>query len=266
VRLARLAIQENSSAMYKYSLHCVEHSLSLVPPGSDVQNVPQTRLRWYSLAEFLYSEILLKILNPDTQETEATEKLLFHALGHAVEAAHKGERANISSLLLDAAKQVWNISAKLQFSPSNRKMMIKPLFSTLFYLKSMKEKSEPDLILLLSQLLFKAALENGEFELGENVANMALELLPKAVNKPIWEAKMIFLSKQGKNELQAIANMKEAGASLQAKVWIRLARASNNLYKQENAYSKAVAIMSKENSVEIVEILIEYSEWMLRNG
>ena len=32
--------------------------------------------------------------------------------------------------------------------------------------------------------------------------------------------------------MQAIANMKEAGASLQAKVWIRLARASNNILKQ----------------------------------
>ena len=42
---------------------------------------------------------------------------------------------------------------------------------------------------------------------------------------------MIFMSKQGKNELQAIANMKEADASLQSKVWVRLARASTNVYK-----------------------------------
>lgn len=42
---------------------------------------------------------------------------------------------------------------------------------------------------------------------------------------------MIFMSQQGKNELQAIQNMKEADASLQSKVQIRLARASNNVYK-----------------------------------
>ena len=64
---------------------------------------------------------------------------------------------------------------------------------------------------------------------------MVFELVPKAQQKPVWEAKMIFMSKQGKNELQAISNMKEADASLQAKVWIRLARASNNLYRQYSA-------------------------------
>lgn len=65
----------------------------------------------------------------------------------------------------------------------------------------MKETSEPDLVLLLSQLLFKSALENEDYSLGENVADMVFELLPKSLNKSVWEAKMIFMSKQGKNEL-----------------------------------------------------------------
>ena len=82
---------------------------------------------------------------------------------------------------------------------------------------------------------------------------MVFDLIPKNLQKPIWEAKMIFMSKQGKNELQAISNMKEADASLQAKMWIRLARASSNVYKQYTAYSKAIEILKKETSVEIVE-------------
>ena len=60
--------------------------------------------------------------------------------------------------------------------------------------------------------------------------------------------------------------MKEADASLQAKVWIRLARASNNSYKQCQAYEKAIEILKKESSVEIVEVYIEFAEWLLRNG
>ena len=40
--------------------------------------------------------------------------------------------------------------------------------------------------------------------------------------------------------------MKEADASLQAKVWMRLARASNNLYKQYTAYTKAIEILRKD--------------------
>ena len=115
-------------------------------------------------------------------------------------------------------------------------------------------------------MLFKSALENEDFKLGEQATDMVFELIPKEMQKPVWEAKMIFMSKQGKNEQQAISNMKEADASLQAKVWIRLARASNNLHKQYSAYTKAIEILKKESSVEIVEILIEFSEWLLRNG
>lgn len=47
---------------------------------------------------------------------------------------------------------------------------------------------------------------------------------------------------------------------------MRLARSSNNVYKQYTAYNKALEILKKENSVEIVEILIEFAEWLLRNG
>lgn len=79
-----------------------------------------------------------------------------------MEGANKGMKANMNSLVLDSAKMVWNICAKLQDSAVNRRALIKPIFSTLYYLKTCKEKSEPDLILLLSQLLFKGCIENDE--------------------------------------------------------------------------------------------------------
>lgn len=74
------------------------------------------------------------------------------------------------------------------------------------------------------------------------------------------------MSKQGKNELQAISSIKEAEPSLQAKLWVKLARIAPNVSKQQAAYSKALEILKKQRSVEIVEVLIEYSEWQLRVG
>jgi hypothetical protein len=50
--------------------------------------------------------------------------------------------------------------------------------------------------------------------------------MPNTQHKVLWEAKMNFLSKLGKNVLSAISNMKESNASLMAKVWVRLARSS----------------------------------------
>ena len=124
-------------------------------------------MRWYSLAEYLYSEALVRMINIETQESKSQEKLLFHALKHAVEAANKGEKANNDVLVLDASKQIWNICARLQDSAINRKVLIKPIFSTIFYLKQFKEKVEPDIVLLLSNLFFRSALENEEYQLGK---------------------------------------------------------------------------------------------------
>ncbi len=47
--------------MCKYSLRAVESALAL-----NKGNVPSSRIRWYSLAEHIYSETLLKLLNPES--------------------------------------------------------------------------------------------------------------------------------------------------------------------------------------------------------
>lgn len=101
---------------------------------------------------------------------------------------------------------------------------------------------------------------------GETIADFMLDILPKSLHRPIWEAKMMFMSKQGKNELQAISSIKEAEPSLQAKLWVKLARIAPNLAKQQSSYVKALEILKKEHSIEMVEVLIEYSEWQLRVG
>lgn len=51
--------------MYKYSLRCVEKSLSF-SLNKDLDKVPPGRLRWYALAEYLYSETLMKMINGET--------------------------------------------------------------------------------------------------------------------------------------------------------------------------------------------------------
>lgn len=46
--------------------------------------------------------------------------------------------------------------------------------------------------------------------------------------------------------------MKEADPSLQAKLWVKLARVANQVRKQHAAYNKAIDILKKEGSIEIV--------------
>jgi hypothetical protein len=76
---------------------------------------------------------------------------------------------------------------------------------------------------------------------------------------------MVFMSKQGKDELSIMNNIKDCDPFLQAKVWLKLARTSTHVTKQYNAFSNAIEVLKKEDSVAIVSILIEFSEWLLRN-
>jgi len=131
-------------------------------------------------------------------------------MSRAVEAAAKGFKCGINILVVDAGKQLWNVCSHLQESKGNRQKLEKPIAEVLGYLKELKEDSEPDLLLLLSQLFFKIAWENEHYKTGEAVADMMLDLLPKTMQRSVWEAKMGFMSKQGKNELQAISSIKEA--------------------------------------------------------
>ena len=113
VKLARLASNEDSSKLLKYALRCSEKALAQCKSSSS-SIIPSNRLRWYSLAEFLSSGTLLKLVNPKTQEASSLEMLLFLALNRAVEAAAKGFKCGINVLVVDAGKQVWNVCSQLQ--------------------------------------------------------------------------------------------------------------------------------------------------------
>ena len=69
-------------------------------------------------------------------------------------------------LVIDAGKQVWNVCSKLQESKANRSKLIQPVRTIVTFLKELKDDSEPDLLLLLSQLYFKATWENNLYKEG----------------------------------------------------------------------------------------------------
>lgn len=64
--------------------------------------------------------------------------------------------------------------------------MLKPVGDVLGFLKEMKEDSEPDLLLLLSQLYFRIVWENGNYREGENMTDMMLDIIPKALQRSVW--------------------------------------------------------------------------------
>lgn len=160
---------------------------------------------------------------------------------------------------------MWNALLPLLESPENRKLLVKSFASVHSCLKLVQENGDPDFLVLLYSALFACIQEVKEWKIGETIVEEAFMYMPNTHQKVLWEAKMLFLSKLGKNVLNAISNMKENNGSLMAKVWVKLARSSNNELEQHSAYNKAIEILRKEESVEVVEVIIEFSEWLQRH-
>jgi hypothetical protein len=82
-KLSKLALNDKNILMWKYSLRSVENALSMLSNDVDLFSIPTNRLRWYSIAEYLYAETLCNMVNSETQERESQESIYFHALKHS---------------------------------------------------------------------------------------------------------------------------------------------------------------------------------------
>jgi hypothetical protein len=70
----------------------------------------------------------------------------------------------------------------------------------------------------------------------------AFNFVSTALQKPLWQWRVITLSKKGKNVLDGIQKLKEGDPSLQAQVFGILARASSNTQQQQESYQKAIEV------------------------
>jgi hypothetical protein len=70
----------------------------------------------------------------------------------------------------------------------------------------------------------------------------AFTYVSTALQKPLWQWRVITLSKKGKNVLDGIQKLKESDPSLQAQVFGILARASSNVQQQQESYQKAIEV------------------------
>ena len=73
-RLGRLAMIQQTNAMYKVALYCADAAIKNGDEKAKNRRymmIPVTRLRWYSVAEALYGEALYSLLDTQKQEKES---------------------------------------------------------------------------------------------------------------------------------------------------------------------------------------------------
>lgn len=71
--------------------------------------------------------------------------------------------------------------------------------TVIFYLRESKQDGEGDLVLLLAGVVMKAVQVGADAKVGEEVIDMMLQIVPRNMQRVLWESKMVFMAKQGKN-------------------------------------------------------------------
>lgn len=245
-----------AAELNKLALVCAQRALIYKDKG-----VPkQRRLSWYSVAEFLYGEVLVQLVDEKKQEKESQNALRTAALEHFVKSAELGMKTGIAKLVLDSGRAMFNTSLKI----SGSEMLIAPMAKMATMLVQLKEDSDPDFLLLFYRALIESLTNSQQWENGEKILEDAFLIVPMSHQKWLWEAQIVFLSKQGKNVLNYLLRMKESNPLMQAKIWVKLARSSVDPKEIDSSYKKATEIL--EGNVECSDIIIEWSTWLHSRG
>lgn len=102
------------------------------------------------------------------------------------------------------------------------------------------EESARRLRAKLYVLLFECLADAGKWGEGLEATAQSLRVLPASCHKDLWDFRIQFMGKNGKDTSGEMLKVKESGAEMVAKVWTTLAQATNNKQKQLSAYQKAV--------------------------
>lgn len=266
-RLGRLSVMLKTTEASKIALFCADKALNGVEKvkTQKVDKIPSTRLRWYAVGEGLFGEAIAGLVDESVQDKESVIRCSENQIIHFVKGCELASKANLPFVLGEMSKLMWNALIPMLDAAHNRKKLIEPMSKVHELLLAAKENNDPDFLVLFYHGLFTCITEQKEWKLGEKIVNEAFTYVPQTHQKVLCSSLAMYLSKLGKNVLNVISNMKEGDATLQAKVWLKLAKIFSEPVEQHMAYNKAIELMTKEESVEVVEVLIDYAEWLHRN-
>lgn len=259
-RLARQAFQINQTDIAE---KCSQAVLGSQDGKGSTTDTPQELWRWFSICETVRGQVAAKRAFAVTHDKTTQDDLRKESLRHLSTAAEYGVRSKNSILVLDAAKELWNVATELVGSTGTRSILFRPLRAMLQYLLAVREKSDMALRVNMYAALFECYKDMKDWKGGLKVVDEAFSIIPQSLQKRLWAARVIFNSKLNKDVAAGLHKMKEGNNSLQAKAWMTLAMSSANQEDQLQAFVQALNLL--EGSYERVDYLIEFAEWLHAN-
>lgn len=268
---ARLAKEALALREYSVATSCSNRALDNVPPlpaaNEVVRDSAAKRWRFFSLCEMVVGQSLMATLDPDRQEKGYQDRLRLQAVSHFALAASYGGLSFREGLVIAAARHFWNAATSFMHSAVTRQILIRPLETIVDNLpraSAMSDESDVEFQVSLFKLLFDCLNDHGRWKDGMRVVNKAFTQLPQEHHKALWEARIAFVSKVGRDVAGDMFKVKEYDVRTQARVWATVARSSSSKFEQLSAYHSAIAILD-DYPVNCAEYMIEYGEWLYCN-
>ena len=258
---AQLAECALRSGQWELAQLCAFRGSQQLPQNSEAQSAlaPPT-WRWLSVAESVWGQAVAALIHEEGQDTQVQNKLRSASLDHFELAARWGVKSRRPVLVIDAARHLWNTALPCVQSPLGRQLLFKPVKNTLAYMAEAEVKEDPALRVKLYLVLFDCFQDAGQWQDGLRACIASFQQVDVEYRRPLWEARVLFMSKLGKNVASGVAKMKESDETLLAQMWGTLARSFKAPADQMEAY--AAALKALKSSIYRVEYLIEFGEWL----
>ena len=289
VRLAKEALKQKNARLAQRCCKCAKDVIGREPNQDLMRRVPARVWRWWSVAERLWAKAVAAMISPTEQEKQTQDQLRCASMEHLLEAAQASLKAgelSCQDLVLAAAQEFWNVALPMMSSPAARASLhrfVEGLLGSLVSASELENANGDDanndgfdddeqqradsedglLRMQLFVLLFECLADAERWADGLKQVNASFPHVPPPLQRPLWQWKVVFLSKLGRSALDGMAKMKESDPVMQARVWSALGHASTDKRQQLTSHTKALEILEKDSRPERAEFLVEFAEWCL---
>jgi len=226
--------------------------------------------RWFALAELCHGRALVAQIDPDKHDMASQDLLKRDAISHFVQAAKYGGQVPSDSLVTVAAQCMWNAAVSFMSSAAARQTVLEPVHSMVQALQRVKVTEDSDdaikaLRTKLYVVLFESLADAQRWGDGLEATGKALKVLPPSCHKDLWDFRMTFLGKLGKDTAAEMLKVKESGEEMVARVWTILAQSMSDKGAKLHAYYKAVEALEHKPLAQ-AEYLVLYGEFLYTEG
>ena len=260
-RLAQLALGFNDRRL---SIELARKVIDALPEGVGI--LPRVR-RWLALAESLFGQALMALLDPDKHERPVQDSLRQQSAAHFVKCARHAAMLSLWPLVLQASQRWWNAMLPFMGSAVTREVLAESLGELVEITMQMEPTFEAEFRLKLLILLLESLSDRKQWKEALAASDLGLSRLPSGVCNSIWEMRVGIVGALGRSAAGDLSQMKDVTPEVQAKVLLTLARSAQKP-EQLAAYQSALDSLAKSGTsskLATAEVHIEFAQWLFEN-